>query len=632
MSDMDLLEAARPDVAPLTDDERQWLRSQVFEESPTAPAAGPTETAYRATPVVLSAGGQERTQGSWPARALTIAAAVIALVGLSGLWMAARPDGAEDEPAASAPPASTSLVPAAAPLWYQPIRSVLPDGFDQIVLTDASAQSLSFKAFRTGTRQLLEMSIGWPGTEGRKNTSEVVTFTDTRGDYYESTSAVTLITNDQRIVSVRCGLSPIGGGAVGSASMADSRRDYCGPGFDNLGLDPASRRDLTVRFAGAFPSESSIAGFAQPTPPPSESPALLQQLTEFLGVPVEIGGEQAFGVLRNVNLSNPTSARDTEFTVIHGIWPPQVADGANTGAAGSSRFFHYDDVAVALVVTADGTGYHLLTTNLADDHLARLGSLLDLLAASDEQPAGPIGVPDTSPASIVPTSTISVGEGSALAIAMQIDGTVLVVNASGTDGLAASFARALGDNGFTTVDPTNAVDGVINTQSAIYFHDDAPIATYNALSMMDAVPIPFGENLHGQAIPGLTDAMLDSADVIVVLGTDLVSAPWEAASPPLVRQGIGELLVVDASTTPAGSESVAQQVEQLRDDGVAIAGVLPATREVEEAMLMPIEGSTPWTFAVAELTGIDGFDTWTPSLISEPVPPGVRAVLILTDQ
>lgn len=208
---------------------------------------------------------------------------------------------------------------------------------------------------------------------------------------------------------------------------------------------------------------------------------------------------------------------------------------------------------------------------------------------------------------------------------------MLIVNASGTDGLAASLTRALADHGYTVVEPTNAADGVLVTQSAIYHHDDARMATVSALSMMDAVPIPYGENLHGQTIPGVTDDMLRSADMIVVLGTDLASAPWEAA-PPLIDLGIGELLVVDASTTPTGSEHVARQIEQLRDDGVAIAAVLPASREIEESMLMPLEGSTPWAFAVAELAGIGGFDTWSPSLIAEPVPYMMRAVLILTDE
>lgn len=635
MSDMNLLEAARPDVVPLTDDERQWLRSQVFQQSSAASASRSTLTDAGAASVVLTPAEQGRPRSVRPARTLTIAAAVIALFGLSGLWMAVRSDWPQDEPAASAPPAPTTLVPAVVPSWYQPIRSVLPDGFDQIVLTDASTQSLSFKAFRTGTRQLLDVGITWPGTD-LKDTSDVVTFTDDHGDYYESTSAVSLITNDQRIVNVRCGLSPIGGGAVGSASMADSRRDYCGPGFDSLDLDPTTRRELAVRFADAFTSESSIAGFAQPTPPPSESPALMQQLAGFLGAPVEVSGQQARGVLRSVNLSNPASTRDTELTVVHGIWPPQVADGASTYAlVGASRFFHYDDVAVALVVTADGTGYHLITTNLDDDHLAQLGALLDDLANvvdTDERlSTNQSSTAATTPASTVPAPATAVSEGPALATALQPEGTVLIVNASGTDGLAASLTRALADHGYTVVEPTNAADGVLVTQSAIYHHDDARMATVSALSMMDAVPIPYGENLHGQTIPGVTDDMLRSADMIVVLGTDLASAPWEAA-PPLIDLGIGELLVVDASTTPTGSEHVARQIEQLRDDGVAIAAVLPASREIEESMLMPLEGSTPWAFAVAELAGIGGFDTWSPSLIAEPVPYMMRAVLILTDE
>jgi hypothetical protein len=54
-----------------------------------------------------------------------------------------------------------------------------------------------------------------------------------------------------------------------------------------------------------------------------------------------------------------------------------------------------------------------------------------------------------------------------------------------------------------------------------------------------------------------------------------------------------------------------------------------AAAPIEETMLMPIGQSTPWTFAVAKLAGVGGFDTWNPNLITEPIPDGVTAALVI---
>ena len=48
-------------------------------------------------------------------------------------------------------------------------------------------------------------------------------------------------------------------------------------------------------------------------------------------------------------------------------------------------------------------------------------------------------------------------------------------------------------------------------------------------------------------------------------------------------------------------------------------------------MLMPIGQSTPWIFAIAELAGIGGFDAWNPSLTTEPIPDGVTAALVISN-
>ena len=632
MTELQILESARPEVRPLSDAERAALRTEIFGGTPARLHLEPVAADGRQIQIDLVSGTDPlRRRSPRSRRALSTAAALLVTAGLSGLWIASTARDPHDDPAAAEQPVQTVAVQTVPP-WYDPIRSLLPDGFDQIVLTDALPEAVGFKAFRTGTRQLLDVSITLQPGVGIKDTTDAVTFTDEHGSYYESTSAVTLVTPDDRMVLVRCGLSPVGGGAVGSASMADSRRDYCGDSFDNLGLDPVSRRQLAARLAEAFSSEAVASGFGQPVAPTTEDPRVMQQLTAFRGTPVDFNGEQSRGVLRTANLSEGADGHDTELTIIHGIWPPRAADAvpANALAAGgASRFFHYDDVAVALVIADDGTGYHLITTDLTDSHLARLGDLLDVLVGASQ--ASPAATDATAAATTAVTaSTTAAIAGTALAAALEPDGTVLVVNASQTDGIAVSLSNALEQSGYDVVAPTSATGGVLLSQSAIYFHPDRVTAAVNAIT--NAVPIPFGEDLHGQLIPGLDDAMLASADIIVVLGDDLAGAPWEKEGTQLIDQGIGTLLVVDATTTAAGHDRAEQRAQQLRADGVDVADVVKSTRPVEASMLMPTGESTPWAFAVAALAGIGGFDTWDATLVAAPLPAGVVAVLLIADE
>ena len=88
---------------------------------------------------------------------------------------------------------------------------------------------------------------------------------------------------------------------------------------------------------------------------------------------------------------------------------------------------------------------------------------------------------------------------------------------------------------------------------------------------------------------------------------------------------------IDATTNDRGHQQVNARAEALRAAGVDVAAILPASRPVEQTMLMPIGSSTAWTFAVAELGGVGGFDTWSPDLVNDPMPDDVTAALILSD-
>lgn len=290
----------------------------------------------------------------------------------------------------------------------------------------------------------------------------------------------------------------------------------------------------------------------------------------------------------------------------------------------SSRSRRAVSIAAALLVTAGLSGVWIASTARGPH---------DDPAEAEEQ--GPTAAPATTVDTVTATTAMSVSTtpaiaGTALAVALEPDSTVLVVNASQTDGIAMSLSNALEQSGYDVVPPTNATGAVSLSQSAIYFHLDKDLAAFNAIT--NAVPIPLGENLDGQSIPGLDDAMLASADIIVVLGDDLAGAPWETRGTPFIDQGIGTLLVLDATTTAAGHDRAEQLAQQLRTDGVDVGGVVKATRPVEVSMLMPTGESTPWAFAVAALAGISGFDTLDATLMTDPLPANVAAVLVIAEQ
>jgi hypothetical protein len=349
-------------------------------------------------------------------------------------------------------------------------------------------------------------------------------------------------------------------------------------------------------------------------------------------------------VLRDINLSpiigEPST---TELTVIQGMWPPN-GDGSvldATSAASPQPLFHlYDDIAVALVVV-DTTGYHIATTDLSNTHLTALGELLSQIieqtsanaptsAAADQQ-----SDPGTSTATIpeVGTTTIVTSVSDELAEALRPDGRILVVNATTTAGLAGSLSQALADSGYDVLEPTNAADGAIVDVSFVYTRpgpaDMSHMMTPNAI--MDAVPISRAASLSGPPTPPVTQEMIDNADVIIVVGTDLASAPWQGSGASLFNPGIGRLLIIDATTNARDQREADEQAQDLRAAGIDIAGIVTAAAPVDETMLMPIGQSTPWIFAIAELAGIGGFDTWNPSLTTESIPDGVTAALVIGD-
>lgn len=568
-----------------------------------------------------------------------VAAAAVVVLGVGGLIVANRQ---EADPSPTQQPTSTeSASPAPtlqAPVWYGTIRPLLPDRFDQIVLTDATPEVVGFKAFRTATGQLLDVTITLQSGYGMKDTGEAATYSDDYGNYIESAGSVTLTTPDQRQVIIRCGLRPIGGGSVETGGLLDADRDACGDGFDNLDIDTISRRGLAATLATEVPTDIVTPAFGQPDTSPVPA-AVTQIINDFVGEDRAFGGEQARGVLRDVNLSPSLGEPSTtEMTVIEGMWPPNGVALDDTYADSPQGQFHlYGDIAVALVVVGT-TGYHIATTDLSDTHLDALGELLQQLIeqTSDNAAASPASDEQTIPGSSVAatpqvsTTTIVASGSDELAEALRPGGRILVVNATTTAGLAGSLSQALADSGYDVLEPTNSADGAIVDQSVMYTRADmSNLMTPNAI--MNAVPITRSESLSGQLTPTLTKEMVDSADIILVIGTDLTSAPWIESGRPLFEPGIGRLLIIDATTNDRDQRTANNKAQDLRAAGIDIAGIVTAARPVEETMLMPIGQSTPWTFAIAELAGVGGFDTWNPRLVTEPITDGVTAALVISN-
>lgn len=413
MTDLEIFESFCPQVEPLSAHARAGLRLDLFgSERLSEPR--PSNDVQVDAALGRGAGGEPPRRASGR-RLLAVAAVSVIVVGVAGVWLAVGSRDVE-APAPALQPSSTStdgaseLQPPESPLWYDTIRPLLPDGFDQIVLTTAQPEVVAFKAFRTGTRQLLDITITLEPGYDIKDTGEVATFSDDHGDYIESTSAVALTTPDQRRVLVRCGLSPVGGGVVGSVGLVDSVRDYCGAGFDNLDLDPASRRALAATLAEEFPTDIVTSAFGQPSPR-AESTTLAATISDFIGEERPFAMEQADGVLRVADLSpNAGGPPITELTVINGIWPPDGDGSAFDDIFANSplgRFYNYDDIAVALVAV-DRIAFHIATTDVSEANLEQLGELIQRLiddATANSEPTTPaIG---TQPAITSATPTTS---------------------------------------------------------------------------------------------------------------------------------------------------------------------------------------------------------------------------------
>lgn len=104
--------------------------------------------------------------------------------------------------------------------------------------------------------------------------------------------------------------------------------------------------------------------------------------------------------------------------------------------------------------------------------------------------------------------------------------------------------------------------------------------------------------------------------------------------PPTLTQTQAEApldaAVVAILHLPEQQTSADALAEALRARGVSVELVAETTRSFEQTMLMLVSGeSNPASFALDDLIGIGGFDTWTPNLATAPLPANVTDVIVL---
>lgn len=412
--------------------------------------------------------------------------------------------------------------------------------------------------------------------------------------------------------------APLDGAAEGAAAPSVPRElgEFVWPA---PAQDLASVEELVAAFAGevlgwdTFDLEGDITGESQPQFVTLRHRELGVAVTG-LAVPspegwgfVQVGSQMSAGLHEPAGValdySLGTEVVEVSVTVRLANGTVRTLEGGATQTVVSDTAI--DELVTVLIVGSDATGRVVAVVG------------------------GQFGADDVISPSVRPDPEVTVTGDGRLEAALQPTGRIVVVNAAGVGGLAGSLSAELRALGLDVLDPENAPSGVLLDTSIVYVR---PGGSFFSLIeyLLAALDVPSLQELSGRETPALSPDVIESADVIVVLGADLATAPWQAEPllPPL-DPGIGTLLILDATDAGESAGPASAFADDLRRAGVQIAGIALATRTFDETMLMPVGGATPWTFAVAKLAGVGGFDGWTPGLLDGELPEGVTAVLVV---
>jgi len=194
---------------------------------------------------------------------------------------------------------------------------------------------------------------------------------------------------------------------------------------------------------------------------------------------------------------------------------PRSADG---GAPVSGA------LAIVLAVVAVVAGFFILRSISGDEKKQFDLQSAGTGAAANEgnnnaETTAPSSLPSTAPAS---TTTTIVTDGA----------TVVVANANGVGGSAASMSQALEIAGFTMGDPLDASDATGNLDTTVIYYDPAQPAAQPVAESVNSVmgggatllPLPGGT-------PPVADGTINGAGVLVMLGLDKANKTLEQLNP-----------------------------------------------------------------------------------------------------
>ncbi len=106
-----------------------------------------------------------------------------------------------------------------------------------------------------------------------------------------------------------------------------------------------------------------------------------------------------------------------------------------------------------------------------------------------------------------------------------------------------------------------------------------------------------------------------------------VGAPTLPVEPTTTFVGRVQVLVVDGSGVEGAVAAVSEIVAAIGDVDFTVT---PATRPVEQTMVMPVSDGIGLSSALAGKLSVGGFDTWTPDLVSIDTPlDGVVTVVVI---
>ena len=180
-------------------------------------------------------------------------------------------------------------------------------------------------------------------------------------------------------------------------------------------------------------------------------------------------------------------------------------------------------LAIVLAVIAVVAGFFILRSISGDDK-----KQFDLQSAGTGAPAGE---GNNAPESTTPSSVVSTAPQSTTTTIVTDGATVVVANANGQGGSAATMATALEVAGFTMGDAMDASDATGNLEVTVIYYDPAQPAAQPVAESVNSVmgggatvlPLPGGT-------PPVADGTIDGAGVLVMLGLDKANKTLEELS------------------------------------------------------------------------------------------------------